>query len=152
MSYSFGNTGIDNRFRIEEGDIFEHGTTQQVFIKAIDDSSKRKKSHKIQQKALESLITNTFQVKIEMATQWDFWIIVLESNFKMIIGANEIALSYVILTKNTPEPTTQPTWEVKENLGAPHNGTAYVQDKFTLHNILLGNISDGSDSFTYVIA
>ena len=91
-----------------------------------------------------------FQVKLETATQWDFWIIKLESNLKMSIGENGISLSYVNRNKNDPDLTTQPTWEVKEHLGSKHNGTAYVQERLTVHNIVLRNIADGSDAFTYV--
>ena len=35
-------------------------------------------------------------------------------------------------------------------LAAPHKGNAYLQDKLTVHNILLRNIVDGSDAFAYV--
>ena len=35
-------------------------------------------------------------------------------------------------------------------LAAPHKVNAYLQDKLTLHNIILHNIADGSDAFTYV--
>ena len=35
-------------------------------------------------------------------------------------------------------------------LAAPHKGNAYLQDKLTVHNIILRNIADGSDAFTYV--
>ena len=70
----------------------------------------------------------------------------------MIIGANGIALSYVIRENDAPYLTTQPTWEVKANLGAPHDGIAYVQEKLTVHTIVLRNIDDGSDAFTYIKA
>ena len=42
------------------------------------------------------------------------------------------------------------TWDLKATLGAPHEGPSFVQDNLTVHNIILGNISDGSDAFTYV--
>ena len=35
-------------------------------------------------------------------------------------------------------------------LAAPHKGNAYVKYKLTVHNIILRNIVDGSDAFTYV--
>ena len=35
-------------------------------------------------------------------------------------------------------------------LAVPHKGNAYLQDKLTVHNIILCNIVDGSDAFTYV--
>ena len=53
-----------DRFRLEEEAIFEHGTTRQVFTKAIDDTSKLKKIRTSQLKAGESLITTLFQVKL----------------------------------------------------------------------------------------
>ena len=35
-------------------------------------------------------------------------------------------------------------------LALPHKGNGYLQDKLTVHNIILRNIADGSDAFTYV--
>ena len=35
-------------------------------------------------------------------------------------------------------------------LAAPNKGNVYLQDKLKVHNIILHNIADGSDSFTYV--
>ena len=95
------------------------------------------------------MITTAFQVKIETETQCDRWIIDLKSNLKMIIGENGIAFSYVIRKNDAPELTTQPTWEVGANLGAPHDGTAYVKEKLTVHKIVLRNIADGYDALTY---
>ena len=40
----------------------------------------------------------------------------------MIIGANRIALSYIICKKNVPDLTTKSTLEVKANLGARNDG------------------------------
>ena len=68
----------------------------------------------------------------------------------MIIGAKGIALSYVIREDDDTNLADQETWEHKAMLAAPHKGNAYLQDKLTLHNIILRNIADGSDAFTYV--
>ena len=35
-------------------------------------------------------------------------------------------------------------------LAAPHEGNAHLQGKLTVHNIVLRNIADGSDAFTYL--
>ena len=74
----------------------------------------------------------------------------MESNLKIIIGAKGIALSYVIREDDDPNLADQETWEHKAMLAAPHKGNAYLQDKLTVHNIILCNIADGSDAFTYV--
>ena len=40
--------------------------------------------------------TDNFQVKLESALKWERWEIELNSHLELIIGANDIALSYVI--------------------------------------------------------
>ena len=74
----------------------------------------------------------------------------MEINLKIIIGAKGITLSYVIREDDDPNLADQETWEHKAILVAPHKGNAYLQDKLTVHNIILRNITDGSDAFTYV--
>ena len=96
------------------------------------------------------MITAEFQVQLETDTQWDRWVIELESNLKIIIGAKGIAISYVIREDDDPNLADQETWDHKAMLAAPHEDNAYLQDKLTVHNILLRNIVDGSDAFAYV--
>ena len=74
----------------------------------------------------------------------------MESNLKIIIGAKGIAISYVIREDDDPNLADQETWDHKAMLAAPHEDNAYLQDKLTVHNIILRNIADGLDSFTYV--
>ena len=74
----------------------------------------------------------------------------MESNLKMIIGEKGIALSYFIREDDDPNLADQETWEHKAILAAPHKGNGYLQDKLTVHNIILRNIADGLDAFTYV--
>ena len=68
----------------------------------------------------------------------------------MIIGEKGIALSYFIREDDDPNLADQETWEHKAILATPHKGNAYFKNKLTVHNIILHNISDGSDAFTYV--
>ena len=68
----------------------------------------------------------------------------------MIIGSKGIALSYVIRQDDDPNLADQETWEHKAMLAVLHKGNAYLQDKITVHNIIIRNISDGLDAFTYV--
>ena len=74
----------------------------------------------------------------------------MESNQKMIIGAKGIALSYVIREDYDPNLADQENWDYKAMLVAPHKGNVYLQDKLTVLNIILRNIADGLDAFTYV--
>ena len=70
----------------------------------------------------------------------------------MVIGTNGIPLSYVIQENNETDISYQPSWQEKARLRAPHEGLNYVQDQQTVHNIMLRNIVDGSDAFTYIKA
>ena len=74
----------------------------------------------------------------------------MESNLNMIIGSKGIALFYVITEDDYPNLVYKETWEHKAMLAAPHEGNAYLQDNLTVHNIILCNIADGLDAFTYV--
>ena len=126
------------------------GTSRSEFTQELDDASERKKCRSNQKKIGEALITSSFQVQLETANQWDRWIVELESNCKMIIGAKGIALSYVIRENDAPDLSKRGNWEEKARLSAPHAGNTYTQDKLTVHNLILLNIADGSDAYTYV--
>ena len=68
----------------------------------------------------------------------------------MIIGTNRILLSYVIRENDETDISDNPKCQEKARLSAPHEGVNYVQDQQTVHNIMLRNIADGSDNFTYI--
>ena len=69
-----------------------------------------------QKKVGETLISAAFLFKLETSNQWDCWVVELESNLKMIIGAKGIALSYVIREDDTPDPTVRQPWVFMETL------------------------------------
>ena len=100
---------------------------------------------------VETPFTAEFQVKLEMVNQWDRWVLELESNLKITIGAKDIVPSYVIRKDDTPDTTGLQPWESMGTLAAHHDGSRYDKDKLTVHNIIIRNIADISDAYTYVI-
>ena len=50
----------------------------------------------------------------------------------------------------TPDPTVRQPWEPIETPTAHHDSSAYDQDKLTVHNIIIQNISNGSYAYIYV--
>ena len=68
----------------------------------------------------------------------------------MIVGAQLIPLSYVIRENNAPDQIERDTWEEKAVLEVPLTWILYKQYNLTLHNIILRNIADASDAFSYV--
>ena len=59
-------------------------------------------------------------------------------------------MSYLIRQNDVPDQTEQDTWEEKAVLAVPLTGRLYKQDNLTVHNIILCNIADASDVFTFV--
>ena len=96
------------------------------------------------------MITTSFQVQLEASRKWYRWVVELESNLQMIIGAQGIPLSYVIRVNDAPDQTELETWEEKAVLAVPITGRLYNKENLTVHNIILRNIADTSDKFTYV--
>ena len=68
----------------------------------------------------------------------------------MITGVKGITLSYVIRKNDTLDTTFFQPWEFMENLAAHHGGSAYDQDKLKVHIIIIQNIANGSNAYTYV--
>ena len=94
---------VKDKVRLDEPTEFEAGTDRAEFITQLKKASERKKCRTNQKKIGDSLITSSFQVQLETATQWDRWIVELESNLKMIIGSKGIALSYIIRENDDPD-------------------------------------------------
>ena len=52
----------------------------------------------------------SFQVQLKAAEQWDRWVMELENNLKMIVGAQGISLSYLIRENDALDQIERDTW------------------------------------------
>ena len=68
----------------------------------------------------------------------------------MIIGVKVIALDYVIRQNDTPDLSDQANWEERARLAYPHAGNTYRLDTLAVHWVILRNIAESSDAYTYV--
>ena len=141
---------VKDKTLLEEEASFPDGTTRQKLIYELEEATTRMNFRKEQKKVEESLITTSFQVHLEASGQWDCWVVELESNLKMIAGVQGIPLYYIIRENDAPDHTEHSTLEGKAVLAVPLTGRLYKQDNLTVHNIILLNIADASDAFTYV--
>ena len=69
---------------------------------------------------------------------------------KIIIGTKGIALDYVIRQNDTPDLSDQANWEERARLAAPRDGNTYRLDTLSVHGVILRNIAENSDAYTYV--
>ena len=67
------NDRVKDKVRLQEEAEFETVTTQDEFIKAVEEASERKEFRINQKKKGESLINTAFQVQLGTATQLDRW-------------------------------------------------------------------------------
>ena len=67
----------------------------------------------------------------------------------MIVGANGIALSYLICQNSVPDHSDKLMWDEKEILAAPHTGNKYKLDPLAVHSIITRNISENSHAYMY---
>ena len=141
---------VKDRVRLNEEASFVSTTTRDEFRNEIAAALEREKMRADMKTKGEALNSTNFQVKLESASQWDRWSIELESTLKMTIGAKGIPLSYVIRADDAPDMTPQTTWEEKARLGVHLNGTSFTQDALAVHNLILRNIADNSNAYTYV--
>ena len=141
---------VKDKHRLAEPAKFPLGTKQIQFTEAIQAANERKQCRVDQKKKGESLLTNDFQVNLESADQWERWLIELQSTLKMIIGAKGIALNYVIRQNDTPDLSDQDNWEERARLAAPHAVNTYRVDTLAVHGVILLNIAESSDMYTYV--
>ena len=56
----------------------------------------------------------------------------------------------MIRKDDTPDPTVRQPWEYMATIAAHHDGSTYDQDKLSVHIIIILNIADGLDAYTYV--
>ena len=68
----------------------------------------------------------------------------------MIIGAKGISIDYVIRQNDMPEFSHQSNWEERDRLTAPYSGNTYRLDELAVHGVILRNIAEYSDAYTYV--
>ena len=73
----------------------------------------------------------------------------LQITLKMIIGTKGIALNYVIRQNDTPDLSNQSNWEERARVAAPHARNTYSMDALAVHGVILRNITESSDAYTY---
>ena len=67
-----------------------------------------------------------------------------------MIGVNGVSLSYVTCTNATPTVVGFTTWEEKVIGASPITGRNFKQDAKMVHNIILKNLSENSEAYTYI--
>jgi len=141
---------VQDRTRLEEDPNFSDGTTRAEFLEQIKEAAERARLRQEQKKVGENLIGAEFTVQLKSRHQWERWLLELKTTLGAIIGAKGVPLTYVIRENDAPDLLGHQTWEAKAIAATTLRGREYVRDATTVHQIIIRNITEDSDAYTYV--
>ena len=141
---------VKDRDRVAQPLEFPETVTQDELRLELTQALERERRRKDQKKEGESYLDSTFNTKLKSAAQWEKWIEELESTLCQIIGVRGVPLSYVIKESDTPTFDPTVTYEEAVTEAMSLSGVEFTHDARTVHKIILKNIHEDSDAYTYV--
>ena len=141
---------VKDRYRTREPYEFDAGTDEISFLTEIEDAYDRHESRESQRTIGLSLIGNGLSVQLESRHQWKRWSRELKDTLSSIIGVSGVPLSYVIREVALPTLIGFSSWEEKVIAATPISGRDFKQDSKTVHNLILKNLSENSEAYTYI--
>ena len=128
---------------------FDDSVDEDEFFDALGNALERELMRKEMKSNNKNLIASEFQIKLKNRNQWERWLVELKVTLGGIIGARGINLNYVIRESDDPQ-VDQDDWDSLAKNATPLGGEKYRRDAKTVHHIILRNISDDSDAYTYL--
>ena len=129
---------------------FPATTSQAEFRSAISESLERDRRRRSQKKEGESYLDSTFNTKLKSASQWEKWLEELNITLCQIIGVRGVPLTYVIRDNDAPNFDAGLPYDEAVINGMTLTGEEYKQDARTVHKIILKNVHEDSDAYTYI--
>ena len=140
-----------DKHRVQENIEFENGTTRATVLRMIAEATVRERCRKTQRKAGESLVNQEFASKLKNSAQWERWKVELSSTLGSIIGAKGVPLTYVIREADAAAIDIDgATWDKKFIDAIELSGPEYNIDRQIVHAIILRNVAEDSDAYTYI--
>ena len=136
--------------RLGEDCEFPAGTTREELRNEITQANIRHECRKAQRKIGESILTDKLTTPLKLSSSWERWNVEFHAALGGIIGAKGIPLLYVVRDDTSPAIAQYTSWESKAIAVATHTGLEFKMDSEVVHNIILKNISQDSDAYTYI--
>ena len=136
--------------RVNQPLSFPNTTTQGQFRDALSEALERDRRRRDQKKEGESYLDSTFNTKLKSAAQWEKWTEELNTTLCQIIGVTGIPLTYVIRSDDAAFFDTTIPYDDAAINGVPLTGQMFNQDARTVHKIILKNVHEDSDAYTYI--
>ena len=141
---------VKDQDRIGQNLSFPGNTTQAMFRTALADALERDRRRRDQKKEGESYLDSTFNTKLKSASQWEKWTEELNTTLCQIVGVKGVPLTYVV--READQPNYDPTLSYDEAVinAVTLTGQEYQQDARTVHKIIMKNVHEDSDAYTYI--
>ncbi len=136
--------------RIQQPATFEQGTSSTTLKAKLDEAWEREELRKEQRKVGQSYLDHSFNSKLKSQAQYEKFAEELNSTLTMIIGCQGIPLTYVIREEEKPSIDKDLPFHKIVILAATLKGPKFEIDARTVHQIILQNVHEDSDAYTYV--
>ena len=141
---------VKDMIRVGQEPVFEDNTTRPTFIQALKDALSREMRRKEQKKVGESFHDHSFTTKLKSQAQWEKFNEELETTLCMIIGACGVPLSYVIREDEVSQFDHDLPYDESVIQAASLEGDEFRIDTRTVHQLILSNVVEDSDAYTYI--
>lgn len=141
---------VKDRIRVQQAVEFEDGTNGEHLKKALDEAIERKEMRKEQKKVGESFHDHSFNNKLKSQAQYEKFNEELESTLAMIIGSQGVTLNYVIRENEASVFDDDLPYHEAVIEAVKIGGPKFVIDTKTVHQIILQNVHEDSDAYTYI--
>ena len=129
---------------------FADTTDQDALRQAISQALERERRRKDQKKAGESYLDSDFNTKLKSTAQWEKWSEELDTTLAQIIGVRGVPLTYVTREVAAANFDTTLSYDQAATQAMTLTGPEYQQDARTVHKIILKNVHEDSDAYTYI--
>ena len=141
---------VKDRIRAQANVGFENTTTAEELNQLLADALNREKMRKEQRKVGESHHDHSFNNKLKTQTQWETFSEELDSTLNLIIGSRGIPLTYVIRQEAIATFDENIPYEEAVIQAAALDGPEFKVDARTVHQIILNNVDENGDAYTYI--
>jgi len=141
---------VKDMFRAGLPRAFEDTVDAAIMNGELEEAVERSNVRKEQKRIGDAYLDHTFNTKLKSQSQYSKWEEELDSVLSLIVGVQGVTLIYTQRVDETPSYDPNLTYEEAIIQAVDLQGPKFAIDAKTVHNIILKNIHEDSDAYTYL--
>ena len=141
---------VRDRDRVQQPLEFGDGTSAADLNAELAAALERDEMRREQKRAGESYLDHQFINKLKSQSQWDKFSEELEATLGMIVGSQGVTINYVIRKDEESNYDAELEYNEAAVLAVKVTGPKFKVDAKTVHQIILNNVAEDSDAYTYI--